>query len=36
VEITPSGIIDKLMTYDDYILDEDIKAQRAEMYLQTV
>jgi ATPase subunit of ABC transporter with duplicated ATPase domains len=36
VEITPNGIIDKLMTYDDYILDEDIKALRAEMYMQKV
>ena len=36
VEITPNGIIDKLMTYDEYILDEDIKALRAEMYMQKV
>lgn len=33
VELTPSGVIDKLMTYDEYILDEDIKAQREEMYM---
>lgn len=36
VEITPSGVIDKLMTYDEYIADESIKAQRAEMYMQKV
>lgn len=33
VELTPSGVIDKLMTYDEYILDEDIKAQREQMYM---
>lgn len=33
IELTPSGVIDKLMTYDEYILDEDIKAQREEMYM---
>lgn len=32
IELTPKGTIDKLMTFDDYIHDEDIKAQRAEMY----
>ena len=36
IELTPSGVIDKLMTYDEYILDENIKAQRAEMYMQKV
>ena len=32
IELTPSGTIDKLTTYDDYIYDEQIKAQREKMY----
>ncbi|CAN5595199.1 ATP-binding cassette domain-containing protein [soil metagenome] len=32
IEITPGGIIDKRMTYDEYITDETIKALKAEMY----
>ena len=32
IELTPKGTIDKLMTYDDYIYDETIKAQKAQMY----
>ncbi len=32
IEITPGGIIDKRMTYDEYISDESIKALRQEMY----
>ena len=32
IELTPSGTIDKLTTYDDYIHDEQIKEQRAGMY----
>lgn len=32
IEITPSGIIDKMMTYDEYINDEEVKVQRAKMY----
>ena len=32
IELTPKGTIDKLMAYDDYIYDEAIKAQKAEMY----
>lgn len=32
IELTPSGIIDKLMTYEDYMHDEKIKALRAELY----
>ena len=34
IELTPSGTIDKLMTYDDYIYDEQIKEQKARMYNQ--
>ena len=32
IELTPSGTIDKLMSYDDYIYDENIKEQRQRMY----
>ena len=32
IELTPKGTIDKLMTYDDYIHDEQIKEQKARMY----
>ncbi|MBR0276406.1 MAG: ATP-binding cassette domain-containing protein [Prevotella sp.] len=32
IELTPSGTIDKLMQYDDYIYDEQIKEQKARMY----
>jgi ATPase subunit of ABC transporter with duplicated ATPase domains len=32
IELTPKGIIDKLMTYDDYLADERVKASREEMY----
>lgn len=32
IELTPKGIIDRQMPYDEYIIDEKIKAQRAEMY----
>ncbi|MBK5286504.1 MAG: ATP-binding cassette domain-containing protein [Bacteroidia bacterium] len=36
VEITPSGIIDKRMSYDEYISDEKIKALRETMYYEVV
>lgn len=32
IEITPKGIIDKRMSYDEYISDENIKAMREKMY----
>ncbi|GAA4130776.1 ATP-binding cassette domain-containing protein [Sphingobacterium kyonggiense] len=32
IELTPKGIIDKLMTYDEYINSEAVQAQREEMY----
>ena len=32
IELTPSGTIDKLMSYDEYIYDEKLKEQRAKMY----
>jgi ATPase subunit of ABC transporter with duplicated ATPase domains len=31
IEITPKGIIDKQMTYDEYLADEDVQKQRAVM-----
>ncbi|MEO5571945.1 MAG: ATP-binding cassette domain-containing protein [Bacteroidia bacterium] len=34
IEITPSGIIDKRMSYDEYITDEKIKALRETMYAE--
>lgn len=36
IEITPNGIIDKVMTYDEYITDERVKAQREEMYAVSI
>jgi hypothetical protein len=35
IEITPNGVIDKRMTYDEYITDENVKALRQKMYPQT-
>lgn len=32
IELTPNGIIDKLMSYDEYINSDAVKAQREEMY----
>ncbi len=32
IELTPNGIIDKLMSYDDYVTDEKIQDLRDEMY----
>jgi ATPase subunit of ABC transporter with duplicated ATPase domains len=32
IEITPSGVIDKLMTYDEYVNDSKVQAQREKMY----
>ena len=32
IELTPNGTIDKLMTYDEYIYDEQIKEQKAKLY----
>lgn len=32
IELTPSGIIDKRMDYDDYIVDEKVKELRTKMY----
>jgi ATPase subunit of ABC transporter with duplicated ATPase domains len=32
IEITPKGIIDKMMTYDEYITDPEVKVMRHAMY----
>lgn len=32
IELTPNGTIDKIMSYDDYITSDDIKALREKMY----
>ncbi len=32
IEITPNGVIDKRMTYDEYIVDESVKTLREKMY----
>jgi len=32
IEITPKGSIDRMMTYDDYINNEEVAKLRAEMY----
>ncbi len=36
IELTPNGIVDKIMSYDDYISDEKLKEQREKMYRQSV
>lgn len=35
IEITPNGVIDKRMTFDEYIVDERVKLQREELYTVT-
>lgn len=34
IELTPNGIIDKLMNYDEYIHDEQIKELKAKLYAE--
>lgn len=34
IELTPNGCIDKMMTYDEYLADERVKATREEYYKQ--
>jgi ATPase subunit of ABC transporter with duplicated ATPase domains len=36
IEITPKGLLDKLMDYDDYITNDSIKQQKAELYGELV
>lgn len=32
IELTPKGMIDKLMTYDEYLADDRVREARAELY----
>jgi ATPase subunit of ABC transporter with duplicated ATPase domains len=32
IELTPNGIIDKIMDFDDYLSDEKVQAAREKMY----
>jgi hypothetical protein len=32
VELTPKGVIDRFMTFDEYMRDEKIKSLRDKMY----
>ena len=32
IEITPKGMIDRLMTYDEYLADDRVKALKEELY----
>ena len=32
IEITPKGVIDKRMSYDEYLENEEVKALREKMY----
>lgn len=34
IEITPNGMIDKMMPYDEYLKDEKIGSQQAELYAE--
>lgn len=34
IELTPNGIIDKVMEYDDYLDDANVKAAQERMYAQ--
>lgn len=36
IEIGPNGMVDKLMTYDEYLQDDRVKEQREELYKGTV
>jgi len=34
IELTPGGIIDRLMTFDEYLANPRVQQLREEMYLQ--
>ncbi|RAJ87801.1 ATPase subunit of ABC transporter with duplicated ATPase domains [Chitinophaga dinghuensis] len=36
IELTPKGIIDRMMTFDEYLADERVKSLREEMYSNAV
>jgi len=31
IEITPGGVIDRFMTYDEYIVDEEVASRRKQL-----
>ncbi len=35
IEITPNGVIDRMMNFDDYLVDEQVRQLRDEMYAGT-
>jgi ATPase subunit of ABC transporter with duplicated ATPase domains len=35
IEITPNGVIDRMMDFDDYLKDEQIKTMRQNFYKDT-
>jgi ATPase subunit of ABC transporter with duplicated ATPase domains len=35
IELTPRGMIDKFMTYDEYLASPEVKAQREELYKES-
>jgi len=35
IEITPNGVIDRMMSFDDYLKDEQVKEMRKEFYAGT-
>ncbi len=35
IELTPAGIIDKYLPYDDFLTDEKVKEHREKLYLET-
>lgn len=36
IEITPNGVIDRMMSFDDYMVDEQVKSLRNQLYKGTV
>ena len=36
IELTPNGMLDKMMTYDEYLTDKKVQEQRAELYGELV
>ena len=36
IELTPGGIIDKRMTYDEFLVDERVQEMRAQYYRNEV
>ncbi|AEE16714.1 ABC-F family ATP-binding cassette domain-containing protein [Treponema brennaborense] len=35
IEITPNGVIDRMMNFDDYLKDDHVRSQREELYAGT-